>query len=76
MNNTHELSLEEIESLQKQCVTLQHTVHELKLKLAWYEEKLRLSQARRFGASSERSTGDFVQLSLFDEAEAGSGSPP
>jgi transposase len=70
MNDTYELSLEEIESLQKQCVTLQHTVDELKLKLAWYEEKLRLSQARRFGASSERSTGDSVQLSLFDEAEA------
>ncbi|MHB0929682.1 MAG: IS66 family transposase [Candidatus Nanopelagicales bacterium] len=70
MNNIKDPSIEEIESLQKRCVSLEQTVDELKMKLAWYEEQLRLSQKRRFGASSERSNGDSAQLSLFDEAEA------
>lgn len=38
---------------------------ELTAKLNWYEEQFRLSQQRRFGASSEKSN----QISLFDEAE-------
>jgi len=44
---------------------------ELKALIAYYEGKLRLSQARRFGASSEK-THDPMQLTLdgFNEAEA------
>nr|WP_244943975.1 IS66 family transposase [Siminovitchia fortis] len=40
---------------------------ELQAKLRWYEEQFRLSQQRRFGASSEKTTPD--QISLFNEAE-------
>ena len=44
---------------------------ELKALIAYYENKLRLAQARRFGASSEK-TQDPLQLTLdgFNEAEA------
>ena len=40
---------------------------ELTAKLNWYEEQFRLSQQRRFGASSEKSNSN--QLSIFNEAE-------
>jgi transposase len=40
---------------------------ELTAKVRWFEEQFRLSQKRRFGASSER-TND-LQLGLFNEAE-------
>jgi len=61
--------LEQVESLQKQCVSLTQQNAELKQKIAWYEEKLRLQQQRRFGTSSERTNPDSVQLDLFNEAE-------
>ena len=70
MNPVTTASPETIESLQERCLSLEQQVDELQRKLAWYEEKLRLQQARRFGASSERSDGNSVQLGLFDEAEA------
>lgn len=41
---------------------------ELKAKLVWLEEQFRLSQSRRFGASSERTHPDQLQLA-FNEAE-------
>ena len=50
-----------IEELQKENA-------ELKAKLAWFEEQLRLSRQKRFSASSERTNED--QLELFNEAEA------
>lgn len=42
---------------------------ELALKLKWVEERLRLSQHQRFGASSERTHPDQLELNLFNEAE-------
>jgi transposase len=45
---------------------LHKLVHKLQAKVGWYEEQFRLSQHKRFGASSEK--GD-VQPGLFNEAE-------
>lgn len=69
MTNTSTASIESVEFLKQKCASLEHEVNELKQRLAWYEEKLRLSQRRRFGASSERTDTDAVQLRLFNEAE-------
>lgn len=46
---------------------LEREIADLKLKVEWLEEKLRLAQHKRFGSSSERS--DLDQLWLFNEAE-------
>lgn len=70
MKNTPTATLEQVESLQERCVLLEQQNTQLKLKLAWYEEKLRLSQHKRFGASSERTDTDSVQMLLFNEVEA------
>ena len=51
-----------IESLQKQII-------ELSAKLKWYEEQFRLAQKKRFGASSEQTHPDQLELPLFNEAE-------
>jgi len=42
----------------------------LELLVKYYEEQFRLSQHRRFGASSEKSAYDLNQISIFNEAEA------
>lgn len=67
MGNTTTEIIEPIESLQKRCVSLEQQNADLKSKVEWLEEKLRLSQQKRFGASSERSDSD--QLRLFNEVE-------
>ncbi len=56
-------------TLQQQIRRLEQEKAELALKLAWYEEKFRLSQQKRFGASSERTNAEGEQLRLFDEPE-------
>jgi transposase len=62
------VQLEEENAQQKaQIVSLRKQVDELYTKVAWYEEQLRLSAHRRFGTSSEATTGQTA--SLFDEAE-------
>nr|WP_207711467.1 transposase [Sulfobacillus harzensis] len=50
------------------CDQLEHEVAHLRTYIHQLEEQIRLSQHRRFGASSERS--DAAQLRLFNEAEA------
>lgn len=45
----------------------EEVIEELTAKLKWFEEQFRLSQQRRFGASSEKTNPD--QLDFFDEAE-------
>jgi transposase len=57
-----------IEELQEQNAKLEKQNAELKTKLAWFEEQLRLSQQKRFSSSSERTNED--QLELFNEVEA------
>jgi hypothetical protein len=42
---------------------------ELSAKLQWYEEQFRLAQHRRFGASSEKTSPEQLELNLFNEAE-------
>ncbi|MDQ0111947.1 IS66 family transposase [Paenibacillus harenae] len=51
-----------IESLQQQII-------ERSAKLKWYEEQFRLAQKKRFGASSEQTNPDQLELPLFNEAE-------
>ncbi|SER63258.1 Transposase [Gracilibacillus ureilyticus] len=58
---------ESIEYFKERAEKLEMEKEELEAKLKWYEEQFRLSQQRRFGASSEKSNSD--QLSLFNEAE-------
>lgn len=58
---------EEYHNLQNKYALLEQTNEELTAKLNWYEEQFRLSQHKRFGASSEQT--DSNQLSIFNEAE-------
>lgn len=58
-----------IEELQQQNSKLEQQVVELTAKLTWLEEQFRLTQQKRFGASSEKTNLDQMEL-LFNEAEA------
>jgi len=67
--------MNEIDALTNETAELKQLVEQQKLiiaeltaKVKWYEEQFRLSQKRRFGASSEKT--DCEQLQLFNEAEA------
>ena len=51
-------------------VQLERKLKESELLVKFYEEQFRLSKHRQFGASSEKSRYDHLQLSLFNEAEA------
>lgn len=42
----------------------------LKLKVEWLTQQFRLMQARQFGSSSEKTTANAEQISLFNEVEA------
>lgn len=68
MENAPDKTPETAEDLQAQAVKLQLQVDELTAKGKWYEEQFRLSQHKKFGASSERTRPD--QLQLFNEAES------
>jgi Transposase and inactivated derivatives len=56
------------ESYEATIAKLSKQNEELTAKLKWYEEQFRLAQRKRFGASSEKTHPD--QLDLFNEAEA------
>ena len=58
-----------LEQLQQQNAKLEQQNAELSAKLKWYEEQWRLSQQKRFGASSEKTHLDQLELNLFNEAE-------
>jgi transposase len=58
-----------IEELEQKTARLEQQNAELKAKLNWYEEQFRLSQQKRFGASSEKTHPDQLMLNLFNEAE-------
>jgi transposase len=58
-----------IEELSRQKAKLEQQVAELSAKLKWYEEQFRLAQKKRFGASSEKTHPDQLELDLFNEAE-------
>jgi transposase len=58
-----------IEELEQQNAKLEQQNAELTAKLKWYEEQFRLAQQKRFGASSEKTHPDQLELNLFNEAE-------
>lgn len=58
-----------LEQLQQQNAKLEQQNTELSAKLKWYEEQFRLAQQKRFGASSEKTNPDQLELNLFNEAE-------
>ena len=58
-----------IEELAAKNAELEKQNEVLQAKLKWLEEQFRLSQQRKFGASSEKTNPDQIALSLFNEAE-------
>ncbi|WP_159888744.1 IS66 family transposase [Paenibacillus puerhi] len=66
-----------IEELEERNARQEQQIAELTAKLKWYEEQVRLAQQKRFGASSEKTDPDQMELNLFNEAEvlASSGTP-
>ena len=67
IDEKHSVMDENIQTLMDKCAHQELQIEELSAKLKWYEEQFRLSKARQFGASSEKTNPD--QLCLFDEAE-------
>lgn len=55
--------------LEQQNIQQARELASLQVKLKWYEEQLRLAQHKRFGASSEKSDPNQMELQLFNEAE-------
>jgi len=66
MNDTNKSNVT-IEEIQKQNALLQQQVLELTAQLNWYREQYRLSQQKRFGASSEKTHPD--QINILNEPE-------
>lgn len=58
-----------IEEMEQQISKLEQQNAELSAKLNWYQEQFRLAQQKRFGASSEKTHPDQLELNLFNEAE-------
>lgn len=58
-----------IEQLEEKNARLEQQNAELTAKLQWYEEQFRLAQHKRFGASSEKTHPDQLEMNLFNEAE-------
>jgi transposase len=58
-----------IEELERKNAALEQQNAELIAKLNWYQEQFRLAQQKRFGASSEKTHPDQVEMDLFNEAE-------
>lgn len=58
-----------IDELAEQNAKLVQQNAELAAKLKWYEEQFRLAQQKRFGASSEKTHPDQLEMNLFNEAE-------
>ncbi|MBD0380993.1 IS66 family transposase [Paenibacillus sp. WST5] len=67
------MTLEELQQhnakLEQQNHQQERELAELSAKLKWYEEQFRLTQHKRFGASSEKTNPDQLELNLFNEAE-------
>jgi len=56
-----------IEQLNDTILNQEQKIAELNAKVKWYEEQFRLSRQQQFGASSEKTTPE--QINLFNEAE-------
>ena len=66
--NSNELETT-IEELAAKNADLEKQKEVLEAKIKWLEEQFRLSQQKKFGASSEKSNPDQLELLLFNEAE-------
>ena len=64
------------EALQQQISKQEQQIAELSAKLKWYEEQFRLAQQKRFGASSEKTHPDQMDMDFFNEAEVLAASAP
>lgn len=62
-------TLTTIKQLEQQNAKQEQQIAELTAKLKWYEEQFRLAQQKRFGASSEKTSHDQLELNLFNEAD-------
>ncbi|OMF38458.1 hypothetical protein BK133_02770 [Paenibacillus sp. FSL H8-0548] len=69
MENRAEIQTPTIENNKVKVEQLEQQVAELTAKLHWYEEQFRLAQQKRFGASSEKTHPDQLEMNLFNEAE-------
>lgn len=69
MENKSDLTTLTTEQYSAQLAKLEQQNAELSAKLKWYEEQFRLAQHKRFGASSEKTHPDQIELNLFNEAE-------
>lgn len=65
--NIQDNSAQIIEQLNDEILTLKQQNAELDARIKWYEEQFRLSRQRQFGASSEKTSAE--QINLFNEAE-------
>ena len=63
------MNQEEMAALKARVLELETQTLKLEALVKYYEERLRLSRHRQFGASSEKSGYDPAQLSFFNEAE-------
>ncbi|MHC1786560.1 MAG: transposase [Christensenellales bacterium] len=63
------MNLGEMAALKARIAQLENHTLELEALVKYYEERLRLSRHKQFGASSEKSGQDANQLSFFNEAE-------
>ena len=70
MGNGSAATIEKLESLQQECLSLRQQNADLQAQGKRLMEQLRLATHRRFGASSERSDANQLKLDLFNEAEA------
>lgn len=58
-------NLETIEKLNQRIAKQEQQIAELTAMLKWYEEQNRLAKQKRFGASSEKTSPDQLELNLF-----------
>jgi len=65
--NMQDNSAQLITQLNDKILLQEQQIAELDAKVKWYEEQIRLSRQKQFGASSEKT--DSEQLNLFNEAE-------
>ncbi|WP_342580823.1 IS66 family transposase [Ureibacillus sp. FSL W7-1570] len=69
MNKHKQTNESTIEELQARNAELKKQNEALQAKIKWLEEQFRLSQHKKFGASSEKTNPDQLELPLFNEAE-------
>ncbi|GMA52258.1 hypothetical protein GCM10025857_36150 [Alicyclobacillus contaminans] len=62
MENTVTVTIDQIESLQQRCATLEQENSELKKQVKLLLEELRLARHRHFGTSSERTCATHVRM--------------